>query len=560
MTPPFRNSTENRKLLKLARAIGNDIESYVQLLLSACSRQTFARIVHCPTYPVYVMTRDLEERLQIFKDLLSENSVETPYILAYLFERAKNEQKRKKVGQYFTPQKVANKIINLVDLKSGEIILDAGSGTGIFAQSIFTQNFDQVKKIRYLGVETDPLLALSTAFSLERIGAPENWRVAYSNFLFMTSDELKKLGYRRIDVIVANPPFVRSNRLGKRKRIAKQFGLSGFAGLHSFFLYHAARIMDDGRMAFILPLEMTRTRYGYKLLKSLKERFDIEIINHNGENSYSTASKKNVTETQEILVKPQASLFIFRSRTKFKKEEELIEPESEFQNIQLRNFASVHRGISTGANKFFLLNADMIEEIGVPDTFLIKIMPTKLKRNEMADIFNEEDWCRLKESGKRCFLLNIPSKNQFMELPNSVKQYLRLGEQQGVHLVPTCKNRKDWYSVRLPDAPPDFIFTYMFRGYPKFIHNTAGVYALTNLLGVYLKKHIVMSKKETMKLTHILNASIIKWIDAESPSRMYSGGLSKLEPRDLERMPVSRRFIDSIKGSLLDTLYERLEH
>jgi predicted TPR repeat methyltransferase len=119
---------------------------------------------------VATITVDLKERLQLFHDSASCAPYEISNILAILFESAAERKCRKLSGQYFTPRYVAKKSISLLELKRNEIIMDPGCGTGIFPLEILRTFANSATvdcaSLTYLGVESDPILALSTAISL----------------------------------------------------------------------------------------------------------------------------------------------------------------------------------------------------------------------------------------------------------------------------------------------------------------------------------------------------------------------------------------------------------
>ena len=136
MALPFRSLVANRKLMTLARLIGHDRDSLLQLLLSLCRKETFSRITFCPTYPVRVLTPDLKDRMSLLIDLLSGNPYGMSCVLAFLYEYTTDEEYRKNRGQYFTPPLIAKEMIELVGLRNGETVLDPGCGTGIFPLTI----------------------------------------------------------------------------------------------------------------------------------------------------------------------------------------------------------------------------------------------------------------------------------------------------------------------------------------------------------------------------------------------------------------------------------------
>jgi len=214
--------------------------------------------------------------------------------------------------------------------------------------------------------------------------------------------------------------------------------------------------------------------------------------------------------------------------------------------VPLSSIADVHRGISTGANKFFLLTDESVKQIGVPTGYLKKIVPTRIRLP--VGVFGLEDWEEHRRMGRPCWMLTLPRAVPVEELPPGVRQYIARGESQGINLIPTCRSRRPkapWYFIRTSRVP-DLIFTYMSRN-PRFIYNEARAYVLTNLLEIHLKISQVSQVSEKMKeLSLVLSGELASWIKKESAGRRYLGGLLKFEPGDLSKMPISRSLLDMV--------------
>jgi adenine-specific DNA-methyltransferase len=529
-------------LVKLLQEINGDHWSLMQLLLSVSTKQTFSRILSCPTYPSAIKTKDLSERLSILNGCISADPFCVANILALLYESNSDPRHRKRNGQYFTPKNIAEEAIKLLHPKNGDTILDAGCGTACFAVEIVKQSSLGYEPgcLNYLGVEKDPILTLSAAISLDCINAPQHYKILYGDFVGLTVEKLAKYRFGNITGIVSNPPFIRYHRLGERTDIANKFGISLFSGMHSYFLVQSASLLSNGRMVFIIPLEMEQTNYGAELIRRLSERFLIDkktLCYNRKERIWYSVNSSVLSNREENF----ASILYLRDRsisTEFK-EFDKCELETKQKLGSLSLIASVHRGISTGANKYFVFSDLFAKEIGIPSKYLTKVIPPKSPRDELADIFTMENWEKLKRGGRACWLLSINPKTPFEDLPSEIREYVKLGERKGVHLTPTCRGRKPWYSVRIPKDAPTCIFTYMFHNKPKFMFNDALVFNLTNLLGVYFTG-IVQSKEE---LINSLNMAVSTWVNQCNAGRKYSGGLVKMEPSDLEKMPVPMKLL-----------------
>lgn len=545
-------------LALLVETINGDHWALMQLLSSLSKKETYRRILSCPTYPVRTKTKDLETRLQLFSSSVASDPHGISHVLALLYESTIALEYRKKYGQYFTPPKIAEEAVALLTPKSKDIVIDPGCGTGCFALEILSNIAEKglfdAADLRYLGVERDPVLALSAAISLEWVNAPLHWRVLYADFLSLTSEYLQKIGFDGATAIIANPPFVRYHRLGERSDLAGEFDISLYSGLHSYFLAHSARLLLDGRMVFILPLEMNETQYGSDLMKKLHHRFSIErrcVYYDKRINAWGLTDVKeeriddrhrNALATIVLL-----KHIMYESNTRISSQD----LPAEEKKADLHAIASVHRGISSGANGYFVLTNEYAEKMMISEEYLTKVIPPRTPSVMLKDVFAMQDWEKLRNMGKPCLLLTIGSKTSPDKLPTAIVKYIKMGERKGIHRVPTCRNRKPWYSVRIPRVLPDCVFTYMFRHIPRFVLNKARVYNLTNLLGIYFK-YSSPSVRRMEELGDLLNTEIAHWFGQGLVGRKYAGGLVKLEPHDLEKMPISRNILKEFGVSTLD--------
>lgn len=530
---PVLSTAEAQSAQELVKAVRRDPESLLQLLLAMCKKRTLSRIIHCPTYPVRVVTPDLQHRIDLVHQCLSQDPYSIAEILGILYESAVDPMRRKTQGQYFTEPHLANKAVALLGLKLDDTVIDPGCGTGAFAVAILENcrtHRQSPSVLRYLGVENDLFLALSTALSLDLVEAPLNWRVLYEDFLSMTSQVLEQLGYPRVDAIVANPPFVRYHRINNRKILCNRvqerssLPLSQLSGLHHYFLAQSySLVRRDGRMVFLLPPETEDVKYGSRLLGAIESRFDrknLRVAELRPNNGSKRGSDLLVHVFMQKSNATGGDAFVVSKTTHF---------------AYLGTYASVHRGISTGANWFFVLTDALAHKVSIPEEYLEKVIPPRVR---LPEVISEETWRHFKDSGQRCWLLSIPKGTLLENLPGGVRQYLRLGEKEGVHLTATCNGREPWYCVPSQGAP-DFVFTYMSRGHPRFLLNEVRARILNNLLGVCLARSF-SSIRNRAEVRELLTESLSKWIRRDHVGRRYSGGLVKFEPNDLRKMPISK--------------------
>ena len=154
--------------------------------------------------------------VQQFKKALAQEDIHAPTFLARLYASARPLDHRKRAGQFFTSGEVANWAVSLVQPGPDDHVCDAGAGAGTFGEAIVTSGLS----IRsYIGVENDPTLALCAAHVLDVVDAPESFRVWYANFLLLNEGAFRAHGLVAPTLVIANPPFVRSQNLAGRARI-----------------------------------------------------------------------------------------------------------------------------------------------------------------------------------------------------------------------------------------------------------------------------------------------------------------------------------------------------
>ncbi len=219
----------------------------------------------------------------------------------------------------------------------------------------------------------------------------------------------------------------------------------------------------------------------------------------------------------------------------------LSRPENQTSTkFRLSHFASVKRGIATGANGFFWLTRKQAQAAGIPRGMLkVAIGRT---RDVTGDCLSDEDVENL-DRRNRPTLLFCPNGEQLKDLPVKVQDYLRRGEAMGLNERPLIRTRRPWYRMEHREVPP-FLFAYLGRRHARFIRNDANAIPLTGFLCVYPRPAF---RKDVDMLWEVLN-------DPETVENLslvgksYGSGAIKVEPRSLERLPIPDRLADGLAG------------
>jgi hypothetical protein len=91
-----------------------------------------------------------------------------------------------------------------------------------------------------------------------------------------------------------------------------------------------------------------------------------------------------------------------------------------------------------------------------------------------------------------------------------------------------AKNRKAWWSVGLRQPAP-ILATYMARRPPAFVRNLADARHINIAHGIYPR--VALSPRFLDRLARLLSSTV-----NISEGRTYAGGLTKFEPKEMERI------------------------
>lgn len=535
----------------------SDPEAILQVGIAAATKATFARIIDCPTYPIAKATPDLPTAVAQLRLLLTSDSSQfRAERLAELHSWTYSIETRKRSGQFFTPSGIAEYVLAAVPPLPNDHVCDAGSGLAIFAEVMLKRDL-HVRS--YLGVESDPLLALFAAHVLEASGAPPTFRIWYANFLAIDSGRLASHKLNSPTLIISNPPFVRFHKLKGRVRVQthleKSLGISvsPFSGSSTYFLAKAVELLGERnqtpphinetqRVVFLLPSEAAGAAHS----RLLRERLALL-----GWNAIDSTLPTTLAHTGLPRAGMLARLAILDRRRDPMPRRPHPAP------YRLGDLLQIRRGISTGKNSFFVLSEAEIERRGLPKEVFKPVLPTRIPLRTYS--FTATDWEWLRNEGHPCWLLTLPPR-PVIELPAAVASYLKEGIREGLHLTPTASRLRVWYSLPVPPHPADLFVTYVFRHAPRFICNEARVLHLTNILGGrFLAKEKPVCD---IGLIEELNAQAERWMQQGSVGRQYRDDLSKIEPKEMASLPldtsIAEKFRLPLTGHVSDSLFENI--
>ncbi len=547
------------------------LEKYIRKQQS--KKELVGRLVYykilCTVAEIYDLELPFEFKLN--NEINIENNINRDYIkkiilsladilaedmglLDDIYSRLVPKDYRRKYGQFYTPKKVAEFMVKWgISNGYATSVLDPAVGTGIFLSSVITVLKNQ-ENIWLTGIDIDPLLLDACYVRLKLMGIDDNRvNLIKHDFLTWRSRNL-------YDFIVCNPPYIKFHGFNRDiiAKIAKEhcLELTNLTNLYALFFIQATRfVKSGGLLAFITPSEFLYTGYGETLKKFLLQNYRIhafvlvglekDVFNgvittalitllekdvpdkshrvkfvslQNSEN-LSFENAEVIKEVPQHELDPKAKWLIYFAENSFK--------EFLSELVPLSTIATVDRGIATGYNEFFTLSENDVRKYSIPKEFL---RPVVLKAQHCPHYdFTKEDWEKLKKKGEKVYLLYCFTENP----PKPLKKYLDYGIKIGVNKRYIPSHRKLWYAVDKREPAPILALVFS-RERMRFIFNKAKVLNLTAFHCVYPS---FSDEKKIKALLAYLNSDICKEI-ATYWGRVYGTGLRKLEPKDLENLPI----------------------
>ena len=187
------------------------------------------------------------------------NSAEDRHHFNEIYEHLLKElQGAGNAGEYYTPRPLTRFVVEMVNPKLRDTILDPACGTGGFLidtiefirkNEVKTQKDEKMLQNSIHGVELKPLphLLAMTNMILHGVDTPKHLRRGD-----MLSQPLREYGPKdRVNVIVANPPFGGAVKDGVEKNFPAEFRTKETADLFLVLFIHLLK--PNGRCGIILP-------------------------------------------------------------------------------------------------------------------------------------------------------------------------------------------------------------------------------------------------------------------------------------------------------------------
>lgn len=461
--------------------------------------------------------------------------------LGAAFLRLRDAGSRRDDGAVYTPVELVAPMVEWTLSQNPQRVVDAGAGSGRFLAEVLRR----APSTTAIAVDLDPLATLMTRGTVGALG--------------VTAVQVKQTDYTRLKLpsiegvtaFLGNPPYVRHHQLTPQMKAwaqttAGRLGhrVSGLAGLHAYFFLATAtlaRPRDVG--CFVTSSEWLDVNYG-AIMRVL-------VLDDLGGESLHVVEPKALpfegTQTTAVIttfrvgqrppsIRMQAVEAlnqlgdlsatghpVARARlaeaprwSGLLRMAEVI-PEG---FVELGELCRVHRGAVTGANATWVLRHGG----DLPPSVLYRSVTKARELFAAGNVLSQPEQLRM--------VVDLPRDLDELEPAERkvVERFLRSAKRAGVDKGYIAAHRRSWWSIGLKPAAP-ILATYMARRPPAFVLNAAAARHINIAHGLYPRDP--MDAHTLGRLAEVLRTRV-----ELSQGRVYAGGLTKFEPKEMERLMV----------------------
>jgi adenine-specific DNA-methyltransferase len=275
---------------------------------------------------------------------------------------------KNKFGQYFTPEVVADFMIDMADIASYSKILEPSCGEGVFLERLQQRGFQNL-----------------TAFEIDEELAQDFSFVRYQSFISAKIED-------KFDLIIGNPPYIRWKNLEEdlKKELSNSSIWNKYFNslcdyLYIFILKSIELLNENGQLIFICPEYWMNTTHSISLRNYMVQHGYFEEIYHFNETpifdnvSVSIVIFKFV-KNKEKLTKIKVAKFYANQKLSFETLDKLK------NRIELKD--AEYLDVSQfKTNERWLLQSDKIRaELSILETNCLK-----KTQSVLLDLFNKEE-------------------------------------------------------------------------------------------------------------------------------------------------------------------------
>ena len=476
------------------------------------------------------------------------------------FCRLRPPQIRRGHGAVYTPRPIVEAMIRwAAGAGAPARIVDPGAGSGRFLLAA-GKAFPDAELV---AVEIDPLAALLLRANAVVHGMADRLTLRVADY---RATALPEIDGRTL--FLGNPPYVRHHAVAPEwkqwlSETAARFGLraSRLAGLHIHFFLKTYQLCRDGDYgAFLTSSEWLDVNYGAVLRTLLVNGLGGEALHvvapaampfadaaTTGAITCFRAGRRDrgirfreVSAPGELgaleggRIVSRARLDQARRWSPFLRPAKRPPPDS----MELGEICRVHRGQVTGCNAVWIAGG---WTGALPDAVLV---PAVTRARELLDAGSA-----LSRAGGLRRVIDLPIDLGDLDEADRhrIHRFLHWAKDMGADKSYVARHRRAWWAVGLR-LPAPILCTYMARRPPAFVRNRCGARHLNIAHGLYPREILPAVVLDNLAAWLRNNVGV-------SAGRTYAGGLTKFEPKELERLPIPK--LERLHGPTQDMVAGR---
>ena len=408
------------------------------------------------------------------------------------------------LGAYYTPSVAVETLVRWTLRRPGDRVLEPSMGDGAFLAGLAQESDGRGLDAQLWGVE----MAADTFAATVRTGLVEPQRAIRRDFLDVDPFE--------VDAVIGNPPYVRLRHLpqseaqralrGAESLLGEPMDPSGSVWM-PFVLHTTQFLARGGRLAFVLPFDLTYVRYARPLWRYLGQHFGSlrvarvhermfpellqEVVllladDFGGQTEHVTfeafrtlahlATGATGVRADLALQQVVAGDRVFLEALMPAAARSVLHGALAHRFVPARALVTFNVGYVCGDKRFFHPDAATVDRHALPASSL---RPTLTSSRQLT-----AGGVRTSSlAPDRQDLLFLPSADR--SLTEGEQEYVELGGHRGVPERYKCRIREPWYvtpGVKVPD-----VVVPVFTERPVLLVNDGGMVASNSLLCGYLR-------------------------------------------------------------------------
>lgn len=464
--------------------------------------------------------------------------------LGSAFSTIRSPEERRPMGATYTPSLVIEAMCDWSrSVGKPQRVVDPGTGSARFLMAAGRM----FRSAQLIGIEVDPLAALIARANLAASGMAKRSVVVLDDFRAVTLDVIEGK-----TLWIGNPPYVRHHQIAPdwkdwlaASAAKRGMGASKLAGLHVHFFMATAMLAQAGDYgAYVTAAEWLDVNYGSLVrelllgplggsaVHMLSPDADVfaDAVTTSAISCFTIGSRPTSLRMRKV-DKPK-DLGQLDGGRRVRRERLADAPRwSPFLSatkaipegfVELGELCRVHRGTVTGANHVW------VSATGHPELPSGVLTPSVTKAKEL---FAAGVSISSAESLRR--VVDLPTDLDELDADDRVQvdAFLSWAKRLGAHQGYIARHRKAWWSIGMR-SPAPILATYMARRPPTFVRNLADARHINIAHGLYPRQALDESTLD--RLAEALRGAV-----TQAQGRTYAGGLTKFEPREMERIPIN---------------------